>query len=70
MEIADNVIIGGALANNFLKHDGYDTGNSLVEDGVDELVGSIEQSAKEKYGSDLGAHFILRSMWLWLNLAH
>ena len=59
MEIADNVIIGGALANNFLKHDGYDTGNSLVEDGVDELVGSIEQSAKEKYGSDLGAHFIL-----------
>ena len=59
MEIADNVIIGGALANNFLKHDGYDTGDSLVEDGVDELVGSIEQSAKEKYGSDLGAHFIL-----------
>lgn len=59
MEIADNVIIGGALANNFLKHDGHDTGDSLVEDGVDELVGSIEQSAKEKYGSDLSGHFVL-----------
>ena len=59
MEIADNVIIGGALANNFLKHDGHDTGDSLVEDGVDELVGSIEQSAKEKYGSDLSDHFVL-----------
>lgn len=59
MEIADNVVIGGALANNFLKFRGYDVGNSLVEDGVTDLVKSIEDEAKAKYGSQLDEHFVL-----------
>ena len=59
MEIADNVVIGGALANNFLKYRGYDVGNSLVEDGVTDLVKSIEDEAKAKYGSQLDEHFVL-----------
>ena len=59
MQIADNVVIGGALANNFLKLDGYDVGNSLVEDGVADLVQSIEDEAKTKYGDKVAEHFIL-----------
>lgn len=59
MQIADNVIIGGALANNFLKYDGHNVGDSLVEDGVADLVGSIEQEAKDKYGDELSEHFVL-----------
>ena len=59
MQIADNVVIGGALANNFLKLDGYDVGNSLVEDGVADLVQSIEDEAKAKYGDKVAEHFVL-----------
>lgn len=59
LEIADNVIIGGALANNFIKYDGHDVGNSLVEDGVTDLVKSIEDEAKAKYGDELEQKFIL-----------
>ena len=59
MQIADNVIIGGALANNFLKFRGYDIGDSLVEDNVTDLVKSIEDEAKDRYGEQLNEHFIL-----------
>lgn len=59
MEIADNVVIGGALANNFLKFRGYDVGNSLVEDNVTDLVKSIEDEAKDRYGEQLDERFIL-----------
>ena len=59
MQIADNVIIGGALANNFLKFRGYDVGDSLVEDNVTDLVKSIEDEAKDRYGEQLSERFIL-----------
>ena len=59
LEVADNVVIGGALANNFLKYQGHDVGDSLVEDGVSDLVASILDQAKAKYGDDINAHFIL-----------
>lgn len=59
LQIADNVVIGGALANNFIKHDGHDVGDSLVEDGVDDLVQSIEDEAKAKFGDQLADKFIL-----------
>lgn len=38
---ADKVIIGGAMANNFLKWEGYNVGKSKVEDGVDEVISRI-----------------------------
>ena len=47
------------MANNFLKYDGHNVGDSLVEDGVADLVGSIEQEAKDKYGDELSEHFVL-----------
>ena len=59
MQIADNVIIGGALANNFLKFRGHDVGDSLVEDNATDLVKSIEDEAKDRYGGQLSERFIL-----------
>ena len=58
MQIADNVVIGGALANNFLKYQGYDVGDSLVEDGVTDLVRSIDDEATSRYGDGRPEHFV------------
>ncbi|MDR0955922.1 MAG: phosphoglycerate kinase, partial [Candidatus Nomurabacteria bacterium] len=39
ISIADGgVVIGGAMANNFLKFMKYDVGQSLVEDGLDDVA--------------------------------
>lgn len=59
MDIADNVVIGGALANNFLRQAGYDVGDSLVEEGTQSLTGEIKQKADVKYGDHLTDRFIL-----------
>lgn len=40
-KIADKVIIGGAMANNFLKWEGFDVGKSKVEDEVDGVISDI-----------------------------
>jgi len=42
---ADNVFVGGALANNFFKDKGYETGKSLVEKG-DFKLGSLLKNKK------------------------
>lgn len=38
---ADKVIIGGAMANNFLRWEGYNVGKSKVEDDIDEVIERI-----------------------------
>lgn len=38
---ADKVIIGGAMANNFLKWEGYSVGKSKVEEGVEKIISQI-----------------------------
>ena len=43
--IADNIIIGGALANTFLLAQGYDTGKSLVEEDKVEVAQAILMDA-------------------------
>ena len=50
--VADKVIIGGAMANNFLKHKGYPVGKSLVEEGVDGIIDSIYEAVKKKVGDN------------------
>lgn len=59
LDIADNVVIGGALACNFMKYAGHDVGNSLVEDDVDGLIKEILDAAKAKFGDDINEHLIL-----------
>lgn len=52
VEIADNLVIGGAMANNFLKYKGNPVGKSLVEEGVDEVIKNVYDAATAKVGKD------------------
>ncbi|MCR9287492.1 MAG: phosphoglycerate kinase [Bacteroidetes bacterium] len=48
IEFADNVIVGGGMAYTFLKAQGGDIGNSLVENDRLDLANSLILKAKEK----------------------
>lgn len=52
IEKADKILIGGAMANNFLKFKGYEVGNSLVEGNLDDTLREIYALAAEKVGPD------------------
>ena len=41
LDIADNILIGGAMSNNFLKAKGYNIGSSLYEDKYVEFAKEI-----------------------------
>lgn len=57
--IADTIIIGGAMANTFLKHRGYSIGKSIHENGLDGIVKKIYATAEKKVGADRLDDFIL-----------
>lgn len=60
IDIADQIIIGGAMANTFLKFKGYQVGRSLSEDGVDDVMKRIFDKAERKLkGSRSVDDFIL-----------
>ena len=59
IDIADNIIIGGAMANNFLKYLGYDVADSLVEPDIDDTIKRILESAHTKFGADFDSRFKL-----------
>ena len=61
IDIADTVVVGGAMANNFLKYLGHDVGDSLIEADVDETIKQILDAAHDKFGSDFDNKFILPS---------
>ncbi|MCX5888237.1 MAG: phosphoglycerate kinase [Deltaproteobacteria bacterium] len=44
----DKLIVGGAMANTFLKAKGYEVGQSLVEDSLLEAAGDILAAAQKK----------------------
>lgn len=45
---ADRIIIGGAMANTFLRYKGYDVGASKIEEGQEQVLDAIYQAAREK----------------------
>jgi phosphoglycerate kinase len=57
--LADKVIIGGAMANNFLKYKGFPVGQSLVEEGVDETIAAIYAAAEQKVGKEFVDDFLI-----------
>lgn len=59
ISIADTVIIGGAMANNFLRYRHYPVGKSKVEDGVDNIVADIYAAAEVKVGKDKLDEFLI-----------
>lgn len=54
LDIVDNLIIGGGLAYTFVKAQGHEIGNSLVEDDKIELAKEFMQKAKDK-----GVNFLM-----------
>ena len=48
VEIADKVVIGGAMANTFLAYKGYDMGESLYEKDQHEVLDRIYMAAHDK----------------------
>lgn len=48
LDKADKILIGGGMANTFIRAEGYDTGNSLVEEDNLELAKSLLEKGKDK----------------------
>jgi phosphoglycerate kinase len=52
IEVADTVVIGGAMANTILAHRGYAMGASKVESGQDQVIDEIYAAAEAKVGTE------------------
>ena len=46
--VADTIVIGGAMANTFLKYHGYNIGKSKCEDGLEDIIKRIYTAAEKK----------------------
>lgn len=56
---ADRILIGGAMANTFLKFKGYDMGKSVVEGEQEEVLRDIYAAAAEKVGPEKVDDFLV-----------
>lgn len=56
---ADDIILGGAMANTFLDYHKFEIGKSKIETGQQEVIEDIELRARKKFGEEFRKHFIL-----------
>ena len=56
---ADRILIGGAMANTFLRHKGYSVGKSKVETDQHDTIEAIYAAAAKKVGAEKVDEFIL-----------
>lgn len=61
MNIADKIIIGGAMANTFLAYKGYKMGSSIVEKGQNKILDNIYIAAHNKKDDSVEDFIILPS---------
>lgn len=59
IEVADKIIITGAMANTFLVYKGYSLGKSSYEEGMMDTVAQIYKAAEAKVGKDGVDDFLL-----------
>lgn len=59
VEVADKIIIGGAMANTFLAYKGHDVGKSKVETDQAATLDTIYEAARQKVGADKVDKFII-----------
>lgn len=59
--IADKIIIGGAMANTFLKYKGHNMGGSKVEEGQEKVLDGIYNAAHKKLDTSVEDFIILPS---------
>lgn len=53
VDVADKIIIGGAMANTFLEYKGFSLGASKVEHGEHDELDKIYEAARAKVGDDV-----------------
>ncbi len=56
ISLSDSILIGGGMANTFLKAEGYEIGDSLFEEGKLDVARDLIEKAKQK-----GRQFLLPS---------
>src|SRR5437867_9539242 len=54
ISIADSILIGGGMANTFLKAEGYEIGDSLFEESKVDVARQLIEQARQK-----GLNFVL-----------
>ncbi len=59
IEVADTVIIGGAMANTFLSYKGHGVGKSKVEDNQKATLDAIYEAAAKKVGEENVDSFLI-----------
>jgi phosphoglycerate kinase len=59
IEVADQVIIGGAMANTFLAYKGHSMGKSKIEPGQEAVLREIYAAAEAKVGAGKVDDFLL-----------
>ena len=59
VEIADQIIIGGAMANTFFKYRGWPIGKSVHEPGEEALIERIYADARRKVGDKVDDFILL-----------
>ena len=59
VQVADKIIIGGAMANTFLSYRGFSVGASKVEEDQGEVLGRIYAAAAAKVGEHRVDEFIV-----------
>ncbi|MFZ1250056.1 MAG: phosphoglycerate kinase [Candidatus Microsaccharimonas sp.] len=59
VDIADKIIIGGAMANTFLKYKGHHMGSSMVEEGQESVLDKIYSAAHHKLEGSVEDFIIL-----------
>jgi phosphoglycerate kinase len=61
VDIADTIIIGGAMANTFLTYKGHDMGGSKVEEGQEKVLDTIYKAAHDKLDTSVEDFIVLPS---------
>ena len=59
VDVADKIIIGGAMANTFLAYKGHHMGSSMVEPGQEPVLDGIYQAAHKKLDTSIDEFIIL-----------
>lgn len=59
VEVADKIVIGGAMANTFLAYRGHSVGKSKFESGQEKTLDRIYQAARRKLGREDVDDFLL-----------
>ena len=59
VDVADKIIIGGAMANTFLRYKGHDMGASKLEDGQEPVLDGIYHAAHRKLDTSVDDFIIL-----------